>query len=178
MRLNSKLCLAAAALALLAPAAQAQDAYAGASVGLVTGDDGFDTISTTNVILVIGYNVIPNAGIEGEYSMTLIADEDAIVSGDKWTQNYASIFGRGVMPLGGGLNGFARAGWTSGTVEVTLGGVSADDDVSGFSFGAGVEFSTGSNFGGRAEVTFGALENDAGATLDTTTISAGGVLTF
>lgn len=129
------------------------DLGSGANVGGVTGR--------------LGYNFTPHFGVEGEGTVGVEDDDNAELN------SALGLYAVGTLPIGAsGFDVHGRAGYNQ--IDVDGSGPVADIDDGGLSYGAGLGWRVGTNWGLRADWTRTELD-DSG---DADAISLGGTLKF
>ena len=102
--------------------------------GLLTLDDGFDTIDPVQVFGRLGYDFNANFGIGVEGGFSLIEDSVGIVDVSVTT---LFLYLKGSIPIGNGAKLYAMIGPSNVDITGTVGGfsASADDSDTGLGFG-------------------------------------------
>ena len=115
-------------------AGAADGSYWSLGGGLLSFDDGVDTVEPKQVVGRFGYNFNPYLGIGFEGGFSLIEDELLGVDFDVTT---TFLFVRGSLPVGETSSIYALIGPTSVDLTGTVGDVSisSDDDDIGTGFG-------------------------------------------
>lgn len=157
---------AAAALAIVASTAAAQDApafYIGADAGQTKIDDFGDRETSYGVFA--GYQINPSFAIEANYRN--LAEFDyrvGTVTADlETTQIGLSVIG--AMPLSSNFSLYGRLGYNRVDVKATVGTASADEDESGVLYGVGLNYDFSPTVSARVEFQK--------PTSDSTNVSAG-----
>ncbi|MEM7563530.1 MAG: porin family protein [Pseudomonadota bacterium] len=122
-------------LMLLSRPAFATDGfYASVSGGLLTFDDGVDTIKPKQLSGRLGYNFNDYIGIGFEGGFSLLEDE---LFGFDWDVTTTFIYLRGSLPISETASIYLLAGPTDVSVTGTSGAfsITADDDDTGTGFG-------------------------------------------
>jgi opacity protein-like surface antigen len=118
-----------------APGAGPNYAFGG---GFLTFDDGQDTISPTQLVARIGYDINENFGVGGEIGFSLLKDSIGNVDFDVTT---TFLYLKGGIPIQEDAKIYAMIGSTNTklTGSASVGGItasaSADDNDTGFGFG-------------------------------------------
>ena len=149
------LVLSAAALALMASPALAQDPASN-----VYGTIGYSQLDADGVYLGavtarLGTRFTPNFGIEGEASFG-VKDEDFTVGATTVTAELeydAAIYGVGYVPLSPNFELFGRVGYGTSEVKLSSGAVSASADGESWNYGVGAQYSLDGQNGIRADWT-------------------------
>lgn len=149
----AKITAAAAAIAMIAGSAMAQDgqAYVGIGVDAVEFD-------SYNLSGKVGYNFNEFFGIEGQGGFGIIDEEETIggVTAEAGVDYYLSGFLTGRIPASEQFEFIGRVGYYFGEVEGSVGNISVSEDIDGFAAGVGGQFNFGAgNLNGiRAEYTY------------------------
>lgn len=117
-----------------AVAQEAPRAYWTLGGGLLTFDDGFDSIKPKQLFGRLGYDFNANIGVGFEGGFSLIDDE---VSGVDFDVSTTFFFLKGSIPIGDDSKLYVMVGPTNVELTGTLSNVSvsADDDDTGIGFG-------------------------------------------
>lgn len=131
-------------LLLLSAGAQAQNApgaYATIGGGLLTFDDGVDSVEPKQLFGRLGYDINAYVGFGIESGFSLIEDE---VSGVDFDVTTLFIFLKGSIPVGNGSSLYVLYGNADTELTGSSGGLSlsADDDDTGIGFGIQVPLDT------------------------------------
>ena len=158
------LVLSAAALALMASPALAQDPTSN-----IYGTIGYSQLDADGVELGavtarIGTRFTPNFGAEGEVSLG-VKDEDfrvgtTTVSAD--LQYDAAVYGVGYVPLGQNFELFGRVGYGTSEIKVSGPGVTATADGESWNYGVGAHYTLDGQNGIRADWTRRDFRDDGG----------------
>ena len=124
-------------LALLSFSVNAQNGpawYYTIGGGLLTFDDGVDSIEPKQLVGRLGYDFNANFGVGIEGGFSLIEDD---LMGVDFDVSTTFIFLKGSVPLSSGGKIFGMIGTTNTEITGSLGGfsVSADDDDTGMGIG-------------------------------------------
>ena len=158
------LVLSAAALALMASPALAQDPTSN-----IYGTIGYSQLDADGVELGavtarIGTRFTPNFGAEGEVSLG-VKDEDFRVGTTTVTadlQYDAAVYGVGYVPLGQNFELFGRVGYGTSEIKVSGPGVTATADGESWNYGVGAQYTLDGQNGIRADWTRRDFRDDGG----------------
>ena len=139
-----------------ATTAMAEGFYGGAGIGLTQIEDEDQGISfKDNPMgwrLLAGYDVNDNFGIEGSYINSGTAEDTVLGENVEAELSAFTLSIVGLLPVSDSAKLFARIGFYSGEQEVTVQGVTFDDDEDGAVVAAGVRFNTSDVFAIRGEL--------------------------
>ena len=112
----------------------AQGSYFSIGGGLLTFDDGFESIEPIQLVGRVGHDFNEYIGLGGEFGFSLIDDEFAGVDFDVTT---FFLYLRGMIPVNDDSFIYAVVGPTNVelTASVNSASASADEDGTGFGFG-------------------------------------------
>lgn len=151
---------------------QAQGFYLGGKIGRMdVNDSAFEETSNAGVLLGYAFEVAPRLGLGIEAELTKsLSDGDIQVFGVQgdWDIETRALYG--VLRFGDPLYAKARMGVLKEEVSAQVGGVSAKDSDSGFSYSAGVGWRAHRN--AALELEFTQIE------LDVSYVSVGLVLGY
>jgi OOP family OmpA-OmpF porin len=142
--------LVLAAGLLMTNIALAEGFYAGGGLGIVQIEDSDQGISFKDspfgFRLIAGFDINDNFAIEGGYIATDTA-EDTIEGIDVEAELSAfTLSFLGLIPVGDSASLFGKVGYYSGEQEVTVFGITVDEDDDGFMAGAGIRFDMANNW--------------------------------
>ncbi len=133
-----------------ATGALAEGFYAGAGLGLTQIEDEDQGVSfEDNPLgwrLLAGYELNENFALEGSYVNSGTA-EDTVLGENVEVELSAFTFSAvGLLPVSDMVKVFGKLGFYSGEQEITVQGITLDDDEDGLTVGAGLRFDAGNNF--------------------------------
>ena len=142
--------LGAAAMAVSAGAV-AQQADTGLYVGGMIGQSDLDIDEDTAWKASIGYQV--NRTISVELGYTHLGEVSGSELGIPFEAEATAweVIGIGKLPLGNNFSVYGLLGIAMVEAEVSVGGVSADDDSTELTFGVGAQYDVSRNLGIRAQ---------------------------
>jgi len=143
------------AMLLASSPAMADGFYAGAGVGLtqIEEEDQGESFKDNSFgwRLLAGFDINESFGIEGSYINSGKA-EDTLFGEDVEAELSAfTVSAVGLMPVGDKSALFAKVGFFSGEQEITVQGLTFDEDEDGLTVGVGLRFNTSDNFAIRGE---------------------------
>ncbi len=151
--------LTVAAAIAVSPAALAEGWYADGGYTHVTTDvdtgAGSADIDLGAISGRVGYDINPNFAVEGELAVG-VNDESATqgaVTASLGLNYLVGAYGKAQIPVAENINLFARVGYGSAEVEVSVPTVSFADDADGFAWGVGGEMFFDGRNGFRIEYT-------------------------
>ena len=130
-------------------AAMAEGFYAGAGLGIVQIEDEDQGISFKDspmgLRLIAGYDLNENFAIEGTYINSGTAEDD--IQGENIEVELSAFVMSlvGLMPISDTTQLFGKIGYYTGEQEVTVFGITLDEDADGFTAGAGIRFNMANN---------------------------------
>ena len=159
-----KILLLSSIMLLAGPAAMAEGFYAGAGVGITQVEDSDQGItfkdSPFGWRLIAGFDMNENFAMEGSYINSGTAEDD-IQGENVEAELSAFVFSLvGLIPVGETARLFGKIGYYSGETEVTVFGITLDEDEDGATAGAGVRFDMNNNFVIRGDLDWYDTELD------------------
>lgn len=102
--------------------------------GILTFDDGFDTVEPFQLFGRIGHDFNQNFGVGGEVTVSLVEDE---LYGLDYSVDASFIYVKGIIPIADGSKIYGMVGPTNVKLTGSFGNISTsvDDDDIGFGFG-------------------------------------------
>lgn len=153
--MRTKLFLIVLAALFATSTAMAEGFYAGAGLGIVKIEDSdqgesFDD-SPMGWRIHGGYDFNENFAVEGSYIQTGDA-EDVILGENVEVQLSAFTFSvLGLLPMSDDVELFGKLGFYTGEQEITVQGITFDEDDDGLTVGAGVRFNMSDTFALRGD---------------------------
>lgn len=156
------------AVLTLGSAAQAQEFYAGGGLGFTQIEDeeagvGFDDTAIGWRIFG-GYKFSPNFALELGYVDSGTAEDtlQGVFGGTNLEVDFTAwtVTGLGILPLNESWDLFGKLGYFDGEFEASSLGLSAADDESGFTLGAGARFKLSENLAIRGDFDWYDTEAD------------------
>ena len=157
------------ALCSIASSAYAEQLYFGIAAGSLNASQSGISITSTDAIGLIGYDVNDMFAIEAEASISMIDDT---YSGVDLGLTHTGIFAKFTIPTSGSIRPYARIGNITAKITASVSGISISSSASDMAYGAGFEIPmTSSN------LRFDYTAADINGT-DVSAISVGSVFRF
>jgi outer membrane immunogenic protein len=157
--------LATAAVSLFAVPAMAQTVTSPTYYGTL----GYTQLDTDNADLGavtgrVGAKLHPNFGVEAETSFGVGHDDVGVAGVDAKVEHRYDVAGYAVasVPVTSNIDLFARAGYGVTEVKASAAGVSADDHLTSWNYGAGATYNLDVHNGIRADYTYRDFQHDQG----------------
>ena len=135
--------------------AMAEGFYAGAGLGIVQIEDEDQGISFEDSPmgwrLIAGFDVNENFAVEGNYINSGTAEDTVLGENVEAELSAFVVSFVGLMPISDTAKLVAKLGYYTGEEEVTVFGITLDEDADGFAAGAGVRFDMANNFSIRGD---------------------------
>jgi opacity protein-like surface antigen len=133
----------------------AQGFYGGAGIGLVNiEEEDLGESFKDNPIgwrILAGYDINENFAVEGSYIKSGKAEDTVFGENVEAELSAFTVSAVGLMPLSDSTQLFGKLGFYAGEQEITVQGVTLDEDDDGFTVGAGIRFRSSGRFVIRGE---------------------------
>jgi hypothetical protein len=123
--------------------ALAEDWYVDGGLGFINFDDGFDTLSPTNIYVRGGYIINANFNVGIEANVTVSPDQLPGIPVD-FSVDMGTLYVRAGAPVSDSVRIYAQIGSTNTTVTGEYAGLSVSTDDSDLMMGVGAEIDLGS----------------------------------